>query len=237
MVISIALAFSLAACSSSLPRLPADTTRKAAVDTFLYAQLAANSYEPHTAFKLPPEIVLSANHYADDSTGFAYSVYKLTNPERVAIAFRGTDGLRDWLLGNFLGLQNERGLEAFKRVRETTSSGIPIVLIGHSLGGAIAQHVSLRVEAVSVYAFNSSTRFTRGPSPKSNPIWLISEYGEANRILDWITIDPFGKQTIVSCTLGGPVTNHSQQPLAACLTRIAAESGDRTAQWSLVHNQ
>lgn len=233
--ILLALSLVVVGCATTLP--PPDTnTKKAAMEAFLYAQLAANAYEPHDEFKLPPDVVRGSTHHTDDSTGFAYSVYRLVKPDRLVMSFRGTDGLRDWILGNFLGLQNDRGLQAYEKLRKATPQDVPIILVGHSLGGAIAQHIALRVEGVRVFGFNPSTRFSRGPHPKANPIWLISEYAEAARVLDRLTIDPKSTQTIVSCTYGGPIKNHAREALAACLTRIAADEGDSVAQWSIANN-
>lgn len=235
--ITLALAPILASCATTETCTnPTEGTDSAARAAFLYAQLASNAYEPHDAFVLP-NVVKSAEHYPNDSTGMAYSVYRVSfNAEdQIVVAFRGTEGLTDWILGNVLGKQNDRGLDAFRRIRSQAAKDVPVVLVGHSLGGAIALHISLREKGVVTYAFNPSTRFTRGPAPQVNPRTLISEYGEANRVLDWLTIDPKSDAYIVSCTYGNAIKNHGMFPLAACLTRIAA-ANDQIAAWSVSAN-
>lgn len=191
---------------------------------FIYAQIAENTYYPHNTFKFPQNIE-NVENIGNDGFGFAYSIFNVKDNghvKEVVLSFRGTDQIRDWPIGNILALQNSRGLNAYKKLREETPENIPVAVVGHSLGGAIALHVSLREPNVKTFVFNTSSRFTRGKA-LDNERYSYSEYGEANKILRTFTIDPKWTHTIVGCTLGGPLKNHAQDKLAVCLTKKASQ--------------
>ena len=69
--------------------------------------------------------------------------------------------------GNLLARQNPLAIGLYKDVRsDLDNSGhkdVPIVLTGHSLGGALAIHVAINVEGeIPYYVFNSSPRLPSG---------------------------------------------------------------------------
>jgi len=207
------------------PPLPNEQSIQAAVESWQYAQMAANTYKPHRTFKLPPTIK-HVRHVDNDNIGFAYSVFERVSDgtvTEVILSFRGTDNFMDWPLGNIAPLQNRAGYRVYHSLREETPDETPITVIGHSLGGAIAQHVSLRKPNANAFVFNTSTRFYRGSDPQSNEILMLSEYGDANAPLRWFSIAPKSRSNIVSCTIGDPFTNHAMATLAACLTIFAQE--------------
>lgn len=197
--------------------------REVAEESFLYAQLAANAYGDTPQFVLPDYVVLdSAVH--DARTGFAAAIFTILagdQPVRRVIAYRGTENLRDWWYGNVLARQNQHGLRIYDAVRAETRASIPVDVTGHSLGGGLALHVSLRREGVPTYVFNSSPRFTRGEALNS-PRISIAEHGEALKIGRVFAISPQQSHTVIGCTRGGPLRKHGQARLAVCLTEIAA---------------
>lgn len=243
-------ALALGGCAA----LNGDTRREEVFDPspaakvgYLYAQLAENVYLPHSTFKLPPELEL-VQQEENDATGFAYSVFHRKDGARLAeviLAFRGTetpkDGwgatIQDWFLGNLLQQQNEKGRLVYERLRLAhPDRSLPITVTGHSLGGAIALHVSLRSEGAKAVVFNTSSAFTRGAA-LDNERLSFSDYGEPAKILRASTIAPKWVHVIANCTEGfDPLKNHSQARLAACLTRLAAEAGDASAQRSMELN-
>ncbi|EAW30189.1 hypothetical protein GP2143_01560 [marine gamma proteobacterium HTCC2143] len=227
--LTIVISF-IVGCSSNPPKESADTEniqkklRAEAEMGYLYSQMAENTYKPHSTFSLPKNIMNTLNK-DNDGYGFAYSTfnrYKGSELVEIVLSFRGTDQFWDWPIGNVLALQNNRGLAVYRELRDATPNDIPITVIGHSLGGAIALHVSLREENVQTFVFNTSSRFTRGNAAE-NDRHSYSEYAEANKILRTFAIDPKWVHSIYSCTYGNPLTNHSQAKLSACLTACAAQ--------------
>ena len=244
----ILLLFFLLIGCSSLPKEKAETenvTEKIKAEALLgyeYSQMTENTYKPHDTFILPADITNPIN-VDSDGYGFAYSIFHRTkNGElsEVILSFRGTENnsewYKDWILGNVFSLQNDIGLNEYKKLREATPPNIPITVIGHSLGGAIALHVSLREDEVTAYVFNTSSRFTRGKAI-DNERHSYAEYAEANKILRVFTIAPKWTHSIYSCTFGSPIKNHAQDNLAACLTFCASKiSGNAKAVDSIKDN-
>jgi hypothetical protein len=239
-VIPLLVGLIIAGCSS-LPEQKANTDnitddlRKAAVIGYEYSQMAENTYTPHNTFQLPAGI-FNIKNVDNDDYGLAYSIFhrqKDGQVSEVILSLRGTEGIKDWIFGNIFAVQNDRGLDVYKELRNKTSSSVPITVIGHSLGGAIALHISLR-ESVDTFVFNTSSRFTRGNAASSNR-HSYSEYAEVNKILRTVTIDPKWTHSIYSCTFGNPIKNHAQVKLSACLTACASQI-DQGAKQSISDN-
>jgi pimeloyl-ACP methyl ester carboxylesterase len=111
-----------------------------------------------------------------------------------------------------------------------------MVVVGHSLGGAIAAYISLRRANVAAYMFNTSIRTTRGDNPQVNARYAVSQYGEILVALRRLWINPGGTYTVINCNDGSSLDRHDIRPLAECLTSIAAWNPMSGAAESLVAN-
>ncbi|MEP0176939.1 MAG: hypothetical protein ABJH28_15900 [Paraglaciecola sp.] len=208
--------------------------RETAQSSFIFAQIAANTYEPTPLFTLPNQYSL-IEFKDNDPIGFAYSIYENKNTNTVIISFRGTENMKDWWYGNILASQNKSGLNLFDKLREKYSDDTNFIVTGHSLGGAIALEVSLKRSNVDAYVFNTSPRFSSKGYNISNKRVSIVEYGEALKILRAPSIEASQKYTSIGCSSGWPISQHEQSKLAACLTQIAAIHSD-LAKESLKNN-
>jgi hypothetical protein len=108
----------------------------------------------------------------EDDVGLLFRVWEHDSDTRdVVIAFRGTEGLKDWLYGNlhwftrFLPMENQysRARMAAQRVidryADESKKATRFYTTGHSLGGGLAQHVlySYPLEVVQAFAFDPSS--------------------------------------------------------------------------------
>lgn len=208
--------------------MPTEDHRTFAADAFEYAVLAQNAYaRPHQWLALPDDVSLIAE-CPNDEIGLAYSIFVRQEPgkKEYVFAFRGTEDRLDWAHGNFRFDQQERAEPIVRRFVEAHPAD-DIVFVGHSLGGALAIHGSLRNQGRRVYVFNSSPRFyvPAGYDSKADASDRLSivEKGEVLKAVRipfkeaWQTYMPyncFGK--------GDAIEQHSMLKLAMCLTRIAA---------------
>ncbi len=239
--------FTFLASCSTLPKEKAVTKdvesaiKAEALLGYEYAQMAENTYKPYDTFTLP-ENILTLENVDSDWSGLAYSTFHRKEDgklKEVILSFRGTENnwvwFKDWIFGNIIGLQNNRGLKIYKQLRKNTPSDVPITVIGHSLGGAIALHISLREENVKTFVFNTSSRFTRGKA-LDNERHSYAEYADVNKILRVFAIAPKWTHSIYSCTFGNPIKNHAQDDLAACLTFCASKTKDNAAALESIKN-
>lgn len=219
--------------------------RETAGETWLFAQMAANAYDPPAPFDLGPDIHEFERRDNDD-IGFAYAIFERRapsgGPSAWVIAYRGTENhenpLVDWWHGNLLGRQNARGLAVYDSLRARVGDA-PIAVTGHSLGGGIASHVSTCRAGVDTYVFNSSPRFRRCRGDWiENDRWSVVEKGEALKAGRVFLPEATQKYTSINCTrTGGPVYQHGMPLLASCLTGLAAWADpDGAARASLTRN-
>ena len=117
-----------------------------AADVSMYdlAQLAADSYSYHSGSFLPDEWV-PIKQYAN--ADFFARAYRNIMNGAIVIAFRGSDGIQDWVTDNLEILFNfypDQMVDALTFVADVMEDnvGADITLTGHSLGGGIAQLVA-----------------------------------------------------------------------------------------------
>ena len=222
-----------------------DQVRATAGETWLFAQMAANAYDPPVPFDLGPGIEEFERRDNDD-LGFAYVIYERKarggGPSSWVIAFRGTENhenpLVDWWYGNLLGRQNARGLAVYRALRSRVGDDA-ISVTGHSLGGGIASHVSLCEAGVDTYVFNSSPRFRRCDGQWiPNRRWSVVEKGEVLKAGRVFLPEATQTYTSINCTrTGNPIYQHGMPLLASCLTSLAAwAEPDGAARASLTRN-
>ncbi len=239
--------------------------RAVAGASWQYAQLAQNSYwqgaegtDRYTdlAYVLPPAIK-ERHASVDDRYGYAFSLFDRFDGagrlSEVILAYRGTEGPKDWWHGTLLGRQGGRGLTTYRQVRVGLDAAgyadVPVTLAGHSLGGRIADHVLKRVRreqgalppTLSSYLFNpNAAGDDLGPLPAdgSGPVHIaVSEAGE---IAGWVRAakaDRAWDGYVIDCqTTIDPIRKHYMRRLADCLTWIAAQ-GDDEAGVSVRRNE
>ncbi|WP_322977459.1 lipase family protein [Acinetobacter pittii] len=149
-----------------------------ALKSYIYAQMSNNTYgqkgdlynSDKLDFVLPSD--WSFTHFPNDDIGLAYSIYERTKNnklEEVVIAYRGTEGFKsykDFIYGNFGTKQRIKAATIYQAQRDKLNasglSHVPIILTGHSLGGALATHTAINLkEDVPYYVFNTSPRFNK----------------------------------------------------------------------------
>lgn len=219
----------------------ADQVRRAAVEAYPYAQMSNNAYADAGRYALGPEFT-TVRDVPNDKIGFAYSLFERRSGgqlREVIIAFRGTEftSLRDWGLGNIMAAQNAEGLKLYESVRASTPADVPVNVTGHSLGGGIATHVSLRHANVKTYIFNASPRFWKSGGIPDNRRLSIVEYGEALKVARLLGREAPQTYISINCSpYAHPVEQHRIRALADCLTQIAAWD-DPAARASLRRNR
>lgn len=113
-------------------------------------QPGANSYEPKS-------IVGHA------LSSLQFDIWEEESSNRTVFAFKGTDELSDWLMGNMIIGISIAYKSAKKHVREykTMHPGRSVTVTGHSLGGGLALSVSAW-EGDDAFVFNTSPRIFDG---------------------------------------------------------------------------
>ena len=227
-----------------------EPTQAYARATWAYAQLSNNAYAPEenspllaetNGLYVLPEGWVERDRKGNDATGFAYAIFDRFDGQRLVetvVAYRGTEIMsgRDWLIGNMLGAQNRRGWAVAKGVRKSLDEhGWPeaeLAVTGHSLGGGIAQYVSLRNlggkqrgKVSKSIVFDNSPRYWRPFKPVDGVERIaVAERGEALAAIRWARPKLGGQKSLsLNCQRGfNAFKGHKIVPLANCLTWIAA---------------
>lgn len=216
--------------------------RDAAVEAWPYAVAATNAYTGDddvfpdlgdTLEKLERLPIAEA----DAKKGFGYEVFARYapgtsgNPDRQPVerimAFRGTDfdGLTDIFYGTVRSDQIDSALAAFdaERARAEVADGVPWIVTGHSLGGALATEVSIRSPEVRAYMFNTSPFYEGDAMTNDVRRTVFNERGEVLRRFARFDVDPAADVFTLNCgPQNGQFTKHKIRPLADCVVWIAA---------------
>lgn len=189
---------------------------------YVYAIMSSNAYERELQIDIPDweriKRVIVRKH------GFSADIYVSTDDTKVAIAFRGTDNLKDWSYGNLDTDPHGQYADADTLFQDvlTEHKGKEIIVTGHSLGGGLAMHISLLNANVDAIAFHPSPRvFVNKQYDKyDNDITIIYEAGEVLTLTRKLlkTIRKIKPHKYRYNFLGGlSVSEHSIENFARCM--------------------
>lgn len=225
---------------------------KIALKTYIYSILSANSYSrsnniPFTLQEkikeLNPNILkckTCKTRKKDKGSGvfnlgcgtqakvFLSSDKSNNKKPKVVVAFRGTQGIFDWVCGNFRKTQNNKAIKFVKEVREAyPASDYELITTGHSLGGALALETSCLYGAHS-YVFNASYHLKKRACKNSSKYDKVNveEKGDILAIYRFLKKNPKGIEnyTFNCIKWRDPVTEHGMEKLASCLIKYAGQT-------------
>lgn len=207
-------------------------TMDAAVQLYIYAQMAANAYsDTSESFLLPANYRVATSF--DKGHGLQGVIYErigsTNNVEEVVIAYRGTEGLSlsDWFYGNLLGTQYGLSDTVVAEAR-AKYEGVRLVAVGHSLGGGLALHASVCHSGIDAYAFNPSYQIFRCGTEHRNKRVIVAEKNEILSVMRLPWKDPTDIENYEDfyCSI---LSKHSMFRLARCITHVAAATSTEAA--------
>lgn len=223
----------LAGCGSTKEKLTGcdhysgwcNEIRELAAQSWKYGQLSKNVYEQEFQFDLSSFYERIAD-FEKEEIDFYSSLYRDRASEEYILVFRGTDSPLDWKTGNnpYKQQQNLYALEIFDEIKERYGLE-EMTVVGHSLGGGIAIHISLNRKGATAYSFNGSPVF-RNQGNEENKRYSIVENGEILKLLRIPGREATQLYTSIGCSGGNPLSQHDMESLAVCLTQIAAIESD-----------
>ena len=215
------------------------------MEAYTYAIAATNAYTgdddlyEDLGVTLAPIERLPIDEEAEGK-GFGYELFaqyalgSAANPNRTPrariLAFRGTDfdGFTDIFYGTLRNDQIEIAVATYEAEAARFDDGIPWIVVGHSLGGALATEVSIAHPEVRAYMFNTSPFYGGEDMVNDMQRTVFNERGELLRRFARYDESPAADVFTLNC---GPrnntFTKHKLRPIADCLIWIAAyESED-----------
>jgi hypothetical protein len=242
---------------------PAKTDQKPvkliAKETMSYSIAANQVYADETEEKIPfpataRERWVDVASAADERLGFAAAAWRRTvnGRQELVVAFRGTNftQISDWTRGNlttfrFLPWETQYGAALhFVRSLESKHRGVPIILIGHSLGGGLAEYCQRHVRNSKAIVFDPSPNqgrlYSIGQQKNAKRVLRLFEKGEILRPFRWVL---FGWNKVakdaavegvearwINFRSGNPLLQHSMSNFSVDLVRLSALGGDESAK-------
>lgn len=203
-----------------------------AAKTALHAMLSSNAYHKDDRVKFPVEklgwiqVDLAGNPTAEPTrlhpvSGLAFDVFEKQETNDVVFAFRGTDGVSDFLFASFavppLSLQYAQAREEFSEYWAANQHK-NIVVTGHSLGGSLALSVSVHF-GITAITFDSSPRIFDGLGNHHAPAERVVIY-EDGEILERVRqywnkiVEVVPKDNFYRCSFNFPGSQHRIDYLA-----------------------
>ncbi len=251
-VILAALALTISACATmpdiSQSRSPCRTEpggwcgfmRDAAVEAYPYAIAATNAYagDDDLFVDLGPRLgSLERLPIAEEDAekGFGYELFEQYSPNSVPdqedpqviariLAFRGTDfdGFTDIFYGTLRNDQIDIAVATYEAEAARFDDNIPWIVVGHSLGGALATEVSIKYPRVRAYMFNTSPFYGGDGMTNDTRRTVFIERGEVLRRFAQRTAPAADVFTLNCGPENDSFTKHRVRLLADCLIWIAA---------------
>ena len=178
----------------------------------------------------------------DGKKGFGYEIFaqyapgssgnKDRKPIARILAYRGTDitvrsALTDIFYGTLRKDQIDIAIRYFDAERARFDDGIPWVVTGHSLGGALATQVSIKYRSVPAYMFNTSPFGIDDADVNDVQRTVFNERGELLRRFERYDVAPASDVFTLNCgPRKGTLDKHKVRPLADCITWIAAYASE-----------
>ncbi len=195
---------------------------KIAKQNYIYALMSANAYDKGFQVEIPKW--KRVKRYVIQEHGFSADVYISDDNKNVVIAYRGTDDLKDWIFGNADTDVHGQYADAdniFSTVYNEYAKA-NIMVVGHSLGGGLALHVSITHKDVDAVVFNTSPRVfvAKEVQRYKNKVVLIYETGEILTVVREIftTLDKIDYEKYKYNYLGGNVVSeHNMADFATCM--------------------
>lgn len=221
--------------------------REASLEAWPFAVAATNAYagDSDVFADIGPQLekIDRLPIAAEDSKrGFGYELFaqyapgsagkRSRRPIARILAFRGTDvsvsrGLTDIFYGTLRGDQIALAFRYFDAERARFDDGLPWVVVGHSLGGALATEISVKYPEVRAYMFNTSPFYAGDAMTNDVQRMVFNERGEVLRRFARFDADPAADVFTVNCAPHkSRLAKHKVRHLADCITWIAAYASD-----------
>ncbi|KWV93371.1 hypothetical protein AUC45_04510 [Erythrobacter sp. YT30] len=221
-----------------------DFVREAAVDAYPYAIAATQAYSGDdnlytnigSRLKRIERLPISHDY---EKKGFGYQLFEqFQNPTDKApkariLAFRGTDfdGLTDIFYGTLRNDQIEIAVRTFEAEAARFTDDVPWIVVGHSMGGALATEVSIKHPQVRAYMFNTSPFYGGEDMTNDMQRTVFNERGELLRRFARFDASPAADLFTLNCSpQNGRLSKHKLRPLADCLIWIAAYDDDEAGR-------